>query len=130
MITTYLATVIGWYLVVVSLLLLCRYEHIKRVTKDIMAQPGQFFIVGIITLLLGLLLVTSHNIWLWGWPVVITVFSWLVLVGGLIRLYFPEKTLEMWSSFMGNAITARVVAIIIFLVGLFLLCHVYCKHWM
>ena len=80
MLTTFLATVIGWYMVTFSLLILFKHKHIKSVMTDIIAHPGQFFILALITFILGLLVVVSHNIWVNSWPVSITIFGWIVLI--------------------------------------------------
>ena len=125
MVTAFLATVIGWYLVILSILLFFRYKHILTVMKELISKPGEFFIIAVITLIMGLLLVTSHNIWVMDWPVVITIFSWVVLIAGILRLFFPEMILKMWQPLFNNTITIKVTTFISLLIGLFLLYHVY-----
>ena len=125
MITLFLATVIGWYLVITCLFSLIRSEHVKAVAEEIMAQRGLFFLMAIITLILGLLLVASHNIWVMSWPVVITLFSWMVLISGLIRLLCPESANKIARSFLDNPTGMKVGCILFLLIGLFLLYHVY-----
>lgn len=123
--TYFLATVIGWYLVIVSLYLLIKCDHIKMVMKDVMAQTGLLFILAIITLIIGLLMVASHNVWILGWPVVITLLSWLVLLSGLMRLFLPDQAISMGQSFVDNPMRMKVSAVIFLIIGLFLLYHVY-----
>lgn len=123
--TMFLATVIGWYLVIVSLFTLFRYEHVKLVTAEILEQRGLFFIVAIITLILGLLMVVSHNIWVMGWPVVITIISWLVLVSGLIRLLCPDTSHKMAQTFMNHPVRMKIATFVFLVIGLILLFHVY-----
>ena len=125
MTTLFLATVIGWYLVIVSLYSLFQYEQLKANAAEIMGQRGLFFVLAIITLILGLLMVTSHNIWVMGWPVVITVFSWLVLISGVIRMFCPDTANKMRQSFMDNPIKMKIAAVVFLLIGLFLLFQVY-----
>lgn len=125
MITLFMATVIGWYLVIVSLFTLCQYEQVKSITAEILVQRGLFFIVAIITLILGLLMVVSHNIWVMGWPVIITLISWLVLISGLLRLLCANKAKKMGQSFMANPVGMKVISIVFLLLGLFLLLQVY-----
>jgi hypothetical protein len=125
MITLFLATVIGWYLIIVGLFLLIRPELAKTVTLEVMEHSGTLFMIAIITLILGLLLVASHNLWIMGWPVAITVFSWLVLIGGLVRLFYPELTLKMGKTFLENPIKMKISAVVTILIGLFFLAHVY-----
>lgn len=129
MATLFLATVIGWYMVIFSLLMLCRHEHVKSVMTDIMANRGMFFILAIMTFVLGLLMVASHNIWVMGWPVIITIFSWLVLISGIIRLFFPDKAPTMGRSFINEPMRMNIAAIVFLLIGVYLLSHVYYFHF-
>jgi hypothetical protein len=126
--TIFLATVIGWFLVIVSILLFFRQEHMKSVMDDVIAHPGLFFVFAVITLILGLLMVTSHNIWLMGWPVIITLFSWLVLVSGLIRLGFPDTTMKLGKSYFNHPLRMHITGVVLLIIGLFLLVHVYYLH--
>ncbi|HHP0257296.1 TPA: hypothetical protein ACRZRH_002943 [Legionella pneumophila] len=125
MLTTFLTTVIGWYLVIVSLFLLFHNEHAKSAMAEIIAHRGSQLIMAIVTLITGLLLVVSHNIWVMGWPVVITLFAWLVLLGGLIRFLCPDTAVRVGQSFVDNPIRLKIAAVIFFIIGLFLLFNVY-----
>lgn len=128
MLTMYLATVIGWYFVITSLLLFFRYDHLKSMMKELIENPGEFYIIAILTLIIGLLLVASHNVWMLRWPVAITIISWWILVAGLMRLFMPDQVTKMWHSIMGDANKARFIGILTLLIGLFLLYHVYYLH--
>ncbi|CAM3007417.1 hypothetical protein [Legionella worsleiensis] len=125
MTTLFLATVIGWYLVIVSLYSLFYYQQLKSIAAEIMGQKGLFFVLAIVTLILGLLLVASHNIWVMSWPVLITIFSWMVLISGLIRMFCPDTADKMRQSFMDDPIKMRIASLVFLIVGLFLLMQVY-----
>ncbi|WP_392537515.1 hypothetical protein [Legionella sp. 227] len=123
--TNFLAAVLGWYLVIVSLLLLIRREIVVTAMRELMGQRAVMLVVGIITLIIGLLMVISHNVWLMGWPVIVTIFAWLILIGGLFRLYCPDTVYKIWNKVIdksGLLITTGVISLII---GLFLLYKVY-----
>lgn len=127
--TLFLATVIGWYFVITSLFLLFRYEHAKSIASDIMDQPGLLLVLAIFTLIIGLLMVASHNIWVMAWPVVVTVISWIVLVSGLIRLFFTDAVVKIGRSFLDHPMRMRITAVVTLLIGLFLLYQVYASHF-
>ncbi len=125
MVTLFLATIIGWYLVIVSLFLLMRHDILQKGMQDIMAQPGLLLFLAIITVILGLLMVVSHNIWVLGWPIVVTLFSWLVLIVGLIRLFFPDTAVKMGRQFLIHPNRMVIAGIVFLIIGLFLLFMVY-----
>ncbi|WP_242602154.1 hypothetical protein [Legionella nagasakiensis] len=127
MTTIFLATVIGWYLVIMSLLLIFKQEIIRPVMSEIMAHRALLFILAVITLILGLLLVVSHNVWVVGWPVVVTLLAWLVLLSGLIRLFFPEVATKMGHAFLEHPARITVVGVVFLVIGVFLLFSAY--YW-
>jgi len=129
MITLYLATVLGWYLVIISLFLLWRRDTVSGVIGEIMGQRGLLFILAILTVVIGLLMVVSHNVWVMGWPVVVTLFSWLVLISGLIRLLFPDLAIKMMQGFQRNPNHFIVVGVVFLIIGLFLLFNVYYNYY-
>ena len=125
MATTFLATVIGWYLVVFSCLILFKHQHVKAIVTNIAKQPGQFFILALFTFIIGLLMVVSHNFWILEWSVVITLFSWLILIGGLYRLFCQEAAQKTALAFVKKPLRMRVTAIVLLVIGLYLLAHIY-----
>lgn len=125
MMTNFLGLVLGWYLVIFSLLIFLRHEPLQSLLTDLVKQKVVFFVIALITLIMGLLMTASHNIWVMGWPVVITILSWLILIGGLIRLFFPDKTREMATWFLNDPKRIKIAAIFCFILGLFLLFKVY-----
>lgn len=123
--THFLAAILGWYLVIVSLLLLIRREIVVTAMKELMGQRAVMLVVGIITLIIGLLMVLSHNVWVMGWPVIVTVFAWLILIGGLFRLYCPDTVYKIWNKMIDKSELFITIGVITLLIGLFLLYKVY-----
>lgn len=126
--TMFLATVLGWALVVMSLYLVFKHKHMKLVMSDAFSHRGVFFVFAFITFIIGLSMVLSHNIWVMGWPVIVTLFSWLILFSGLIRLFFPDTAIRMGKSFFNHPIRMQLTGGVLLVIGLFLLCQVYCSH--
>lgn len=128
MATIFLATVLGWFLVIVSFFLLFRHQHMKLIMADVIGHTGLFFVFALITLIIGLLMVTSHNVWVMGWPVVVTLFSWVILLSGLLRLMWPEMAMQMGQSFFRHPIRMQATGGVLLIIGLFLLFHAYRLH--
>ena len=126
--TIFLATVIGWYMLIFGLLIVLKHRYVKAAMTDILAQQGLYFVLAILTLIIGLLIVTTHHQWSTEWPVAITLFGWVILVGGLIRLFFPVTVHNMGKSFLKNTVKMKLFGISLALFGLYLLSHVYQFH--
>lgn len=125
MATLFLAQVIGWYLIIFGLFVLIKHEELKTLLENILNQRALFFVLALLTVILGLLMVVGHNVWVMCWPVIITIFAWLVLINGLARLFFPQKMTELAKSLVSKPIHLQIAAGIFFILGLFLLFRVY-----
>lgn len=125
MITMFLANLIGWYFIIMGLLMLVRSEYIQTTVTDILAQPGLYFVVAAWTLVLGLMMVITHNLWVSGWALIITLIAWITLISALLRLFAPELARDMTKSFINNTNTIKITGLILLIIGLFLLFCVY-----
>ena len=117
----FLAKVIGLYFVILSLFVLIRSKVMNEVIQEVTSNPGMMFLMAVVTLILGIMLIVSHNIWVADWRVIITVLGWLIFVGGIVRLFFinsAKKIGEWWSRHRGFMMFMMVVYLII---GLYLL---------
>jgi uncharacterized protein YjeT (DUF2065 family) len=85
----FLARLIGPMLLVIGASVLINRENFLAMAKEFVASREQMFIVGLLTLLGGLAIVNTHNVWS-GWPTIITVFGWIFVVGGALRILAPD----------------------------------------
>ncbi|MDA9272205.1 hypothetical protein N9Q05_02360 [bacterium] len=123
--TIFLATVLGWYLVIFSLFVLFRREILNSVLVDLFNQRASMFILSFITLILGLMIVVSHNVWVMGWPVMVTILGWLILVSGVIRLFCLDYIMRVGKTFSNQPAKMVVLGLIFLVIGVLLLFHVY-----
>lgn len=72
---------------------------------------------GYITMLLGLVTVVAHNVWVWDWPVVITILGWSTLIKGIMKVGFPGIVHKQAQMFKNQA---SLWGVAIFLIGLFI----------
>lgn len=74
------------------------------------------FISGCIGIIFGMILVNYHNIWVKNWTAIITIISWIMLVGGVIVVIIPKSLLYMKKFIVNN----RLWGIFMILFGLVL----------
>lgn len=72
---------------------------------------------GYITMLLGLVTVVAHNVWVWDWPVVITILGWSTLIKGVLKVGFPGHINKQAQMFKG---AAYLWGAAIFIIGAFI----------
>lgn len=85
----FLAKVMGLYLVIGGVATLINYKTFRDAVKDFAKSRIIPLLSGVLALMIGLLLVVSHNVWEGGWPVIITVIGWLAVLEGILYLVFP-----------------------------------------
>lgn len=127
--SVFLAKVIGWYCVILSLVILFRQQHLQMIFQQIAATQALLFIIGIFTLILGLIMVLNHNIWELKWPLLITLISWLTLLSGIFRLVYPETGLQAGLWIFENTSWLTVSAVIYLLIGVYLLYKAYSSYY-
>ncbi|TSC83044.1 MAG: putative membrane spanning protein [Parcubacteria group bacterium Gr01-1014_19] len=91
----FLAKVIGLIAVIASLAMLTRYRKMIELEIEVTKIPGLMLLAGFGILVLGALMVVSHNIWIADWPVIITILGWSMLLKGTGRIFFPEAVKYM-----------------------------------
>lgn len=90
----YLGKVIGLYLIISSLGLLIYKDRFKKFFKDATTHPFFIAFSGFLSLILGLLITVGHNDWYGDWTTMITVFGWLLLFQGFMRIFLPKYAIE------------------------------------
>jgi len=48
------------------------------------------YLNGLVVFVAGLSLVRFHNVWVLGWPLLITLMGWILLAAGMFRMALPE----------------------------------------
>jgi len=67
----------------------------------------------------GLAIVNVHRSWR-GWPVIITIIGWLMVIGGVIRLVLPATTATLASDLYSKPFVLLIVALVVLVVGAYL----------
>jgi hypothetical protein len=102
-VSIFLAQLIGSFVFFIALAMLMHQARYRKVAMEMVSNATISTVMGMVGLLLGLILVLTHNIWVRDWPVVITVLGWLVVLGNLCRLIFPE----IHTKFMKDCMAKR-----------------------
>lgn len=112
--TLFLAKVIGLYFLVIGLHMALRGKELRLMFEAFAENRALTYLTSVFALILGLLLVVSHNVWVAGWPVIVTLLSWLVLIKAIAYLLLPFSAMAgvvkafnrpAWFT-AGGAITA------------------------
>jgi len=116
----YLAQVFGVYLIFEGLFLLFKRAFLRKVLSDFMHSVALRYLAGAMMLIVGLVLVTSHNVWEWSWVGLITLISWLILLKSLLYLFAGEKTMAKIFKTYDKKGWYVVIGVIVLIAGIYL----------
>ncbi len=88
--SVFLAWLIGPTLVIVGLAILFQREYYRDMVERFFNDPQDYFFSGLGSLVIGLAILTAHNLWVADWRVIITVIGWLSLFKGVSRILVPQ----------------------------------------
>lgn len=116
----FLAKVLGLYMTVLSIGLLMNAKKLRSNLIDFMDSPPLLLVSGVVALMVGLLIVISHNLWVPDWRVLITIIGWLALTKGLVLIMFPQSTVNISKKWLQNNMLYYTTMVIDLLLGIYL----------
>jgi hypothetical protein len=125
--SVFLAKLIGPISVVIGIGLLLNAAMFRRMAEEFMASDALVYVSGLITMAAGMAIVLTHNRWKpLDWPVLITLLGWLMVIGGAVRIAFPQvtETVGRWML-RKPAITLTISALFYLLYGALLCMYGY-----
>lgn len=116
-----LAQVVGPLMVLIGLGVLFNPTTFSLMMEEMNSgkQYLVLFVTGAVTTILGLLVVLSHNVWVWDWSLLITLLGWATLIKGAVMLLFPKASMAISRFYQGKSglvVGAGLVGLVIGLV--------------
>ena len=116
----FVAGLVGPLLLTVAISLFLNQSQMAEMMDQFARIWALVFIAGMLTLVAGLTIVQTHNVWSGGWPVIITVLGWLAIIGGVARMVLPREMADLAVRYAAHPKGALVAAAIAFILGIFL----------
>jgi hypothetical protein len=114
----FLARLIGPVMLVIGLAVFANQRGFRDMAEEFMASRAMMFLAGIVLMPAGLAIVLTHNLWTADWRVLITIFGWLNVVGGAIRLAGPPFLTQTGRAMLKQPYFTPVAAAIWVILGL------------
>ncbi|SFC42376.1 hypothetical protein SAMN05421780_105169 [Flexibacter flexilis DSM 6793] len=74
------------------------------------------YMSGTLLFIAGLAIVRQHSVWVWKWPVLITMTGWLGMLLGIARMFFPQTYQRQFH----NDNSALAVELLLIAIGILL----------
>jgi hypothetical protein len=118
--TKVIAGFIGPPMAAIGIAMLVNRQMFPEMAAQLAQNYAVIFLSGILSLLAGIAIVRVHNVWSGGWPVIVTVLGWLLIAGGLARMWAPQMAAPIAESFSGEPTLLLLAGIVILGLGAFL----------
>lgn len=112
-----IAKLIGPYLLVTGIVTLARPSLIANAAREFLASRALLFLAGTLALVAGLAIVATDNRWTADWTLIITIFGWLAIVGGIARIAFPEAAKGAGEAMLARPLALRIGSLAQILLG-------------
>ena len=118
--TRLFARVLGPFLILVPITAAVRAPQMATMLTDFEANPLWAWVVGAFILLLGLIVIASHQVWNSAASVIVSALGWLLVLRGALLLVFPAAFFSAANAVIGTGSVWRIGYVGFALVGLYL----------
>lgn len=119
------AKILGVAYIAIGLGMLLNPAYYYKMYKELLKDSPLMYISAFVPLVVGILLITYHNIWEYSWVVIITVIGWLAFIKGLFLLVIPKALIKLSQSWLKAKGSFGLIGFIVLVLGL-VLCYFGC----
>ena len=116
----FLAKLIGPVLFLMGTAVILDSKRFQQLAREFIESEALIFLSGIITLLIGLAIVNTHNVWVFDWPVVITFFGWLAIAARIARMTMPNPLKKIAAAMIDSKSYFFASSVVTILLGAYL----------
>jgi len=116
----YLAKLIGITMLISGLAMIFNKLNFQKTSQELSHSHALMMFIAYTPLIIGLAMILAHNVWVWDWPVLITIFGWLFFLCGIIRLFFQNYIMKMLEKVSKKGKLFFYSGIFMLIVGLIL----------
>ena len=120
-----LARLVGPLFVVIGVIIVANPSRLRTIGRELIQGEAVIFMAGMITFVVGLAIVNTHNVWVRDWRIVITLFGWISVIAGILRMGCPGLVKGIGGRMIDHPGAMVVGGVGAMLLGLFLSYHGY-----
>ena len=98
----FIAKVFGLCYLVIGTGLLLNQKFWRAVIDDFSENAVTILFGGLFALVVGVVIVLTHNVWVGNWTVIITIIGWVALIKGIWIIVFPSTVSKFMQIYQKN----------------------------
>ncbi len=98
----FIARVFGLCYLIIGAGFMFNRKAFMRVMDDFCKNAALVFLSGLFALVVGVVIILTHNVWAANWTVIITIIGWAGLVKGIWLVVFPNTVAAFMQAYQKN----------------------------
>lgn len=98
----FIARIIGPVYIILAAGIMLNPKFYQKVMEDFCKNATLVFWSGLLALIIGFLILLSHNAWVANWTVIITIFGWGGIIKGIWLIIFPNSVSQFMQAYQKN----------------------------
>ncbi len=112
----FVAKIVALIYLPLAIALLTGQVNGKDIVDSFEKSPALQLIIGYSGVIVGVTLVTYHNVWVQDWPVLITILGWIAIIESVTFLAFPKFSFSLTKWIPMNGKLWGAIALILGLI--------------
>ncbi|MBL7068914.1 MAG: hypothetical protein ISS34_03575 [Candidatus Omnitrophica bacterium] len=100
--SVFIARIFGLCYLIIGAGLVFNQKAFQHVMGDFCKNAALVFIAGLFALVIGVVIVLTHNVWVANWTVMITIIGWGGLIKGIWMIVFPNTVSKFMQAYEKN----------------------------
>ena len=98
----FIARIFGLCYLIIGAGFMFNRKAFGQVMDDFCKNAALVFYGGILALVIGVVIILTHNVWVANWTVMITIIGWLGLIKGIWIIFFPNTVSKFMQAYQRN----------------------------
>jgi hypothetical protein len=118
--TIWICRLIGPVILALSIPMIAAPTQLQETSRRFLADSPLVLISGILAMTAGLSIVNTHNVWVFDWPLIVTLFGWALVLSGASRIVAPRVVDRVGGAMMDRPTMTRIAGAVWGVLGIFL----------
>ncbi|WP_108683810.1 hypothetical protein [Methyloceanibacter sp. wino2] len=115
--SVFLAQFMGPVMLVAAIGLLVNPEAQRDMARQFLDSPPLIYVTGFMVMTAGLAIVLNHNVWVFDWRLIITLFGWMAVIGGAIRMLCFSAVKRIGRAMLDKPRAAIIGGVVWLIIG-------------
>ncbi len=111
----FIARVFGLCYLIIGVGFIFNRKAFQRVMEDFCKNAALLFFAALFALVIGVVIILTHNVWVANWTVMITIIGWAGLIKGIWMIVFPDTVPKFMKAYQENKNLLIVHSVVVFM---------------